>query len=69
MYVNAYRKMEGHKICLFSFIIAYLSSSSSGFNIVGYMPEWRHEGADFERLCKHLTHLIFFSLEMTPKGP
>ena len=32
------------------------------------MPEWRHEGADFDRLSKHLTHLIFFSLEMTPKG-
>ena len=35
---------------------------------VGYMPEWRHEGADFDRLCSHLTHLIFFSLEMTPRG-
>ena len=32
------------------------------------MPEWRHEGADFARLCQHLTHLIFFSLELTPKG-
>ena len=32
------------------------------------MPEWRHEGADFGRLCQHLTHLIFFSLELTPKG-
>ena len=38
------------------------------FNVVGYMPEWRHEGADFDRLCQHLTHLIFFSLEITPKG-
>lgn len=41
---------------------------SWSFNIVGYMPEWRHEGADFDRLCKHLSHLIFFSVEMTPKG-
>jgi len=38
------------------------------FNVVGYIPEWRHEGADFDRLCQHLTHIIFFSLEMTPKG-
>jgi len=38
------------------------------FSTVGYMPEWRHEGADFDRICQHLTHLIFFSLEMTPKG-
>jgi len=37
-------------------------------NVVGYMPEWRHEGADFTRLSLHLTHLIFFSLEITPKG-
>ena len=37
-------------------------------NVVGYMPEWRHEGADFSRLGQHLTHLIFFSLEITPKA-
>ena len=45
-----------------------LFRGSLSFNVVGYMPEWRHEGADFDRLCQHLTHLIFFSLEMTPKG-
>jgi len=53
-----------HLYLFISFIIQIVSS----FNIVGYMPEWRHEGADFDRLCSHLTHLIFFSLEMTPKG-
>ena len=31
---------------------------------VGYMPEWRHEGADFDRLSRHLTHLILFSAEV-----
>ena len=46
----------------------FLLRISFGFNIVAYMPEWRHEGADFDRLCQHLTHLIFFSLEMSPKG-
>ena len=48
--------------------LAFLSPLSLSFNIVGYMPEWRHEGADFDRLSQHLTHLIFFSLEPTPKG-
>jgi len=53
-----------HKIFLFLLNLRLLAC----FNVVGYMPEWRHEGADFDRLCQHLTHLIFFSLEMTPKG-
>ena len=46
----------------------FLLQFTNGFNVVGYMPEWRHEGADFDRLCQHLTHLIFFSLEMSPRG-
>jgi len=48
--------------------ILFLAPSITTFSTVGYMPEWRYEGADFDRLCRHLTHLIFFSLEMTPKG-
>jgi len=48
------------------FIISFRLSWA--FNIVGYMPEWRYEGADFDRLFDHLSHLILFSLEMTPKG-
>ena len=49
-------------------LLVLLVPHSNTFNTVGYMPEWRHEGADFDRLCQHLTHLIFFSVEMTPKG-
>lgn len=43
-------------------------ATSRKFAMVGYMPEWRHEGADFDRLSRHLTHLILFSAEVTPKG-
>jgi len=56
---------------IFRFILLFLGlvvPSVINFSTVGYMPEWRHEGADFDRICQHLTHLIFFSLEMTPKG-
>jgi len=49
-------------------LLVLLVHYSNTFSTVGYMPEWRHEGADFDRLCQHLSHLIFFSLEMTPKG-
>jgi len=49
-------------------LMVLLIHHSNTFSTVGYMPEWRHEGADFDRLCQHLSHLIFFSLEMTPKG-
>jgi len=49
-------------------ILVLLVPTVLTFSTVGYMPEWRHEGADFDRLCQHLTHLLFFSLEMTPKG-
>jgi len=52
----------------FPLTILFLVPVITSFSTVGYMPEWRYEGADFDRLCKHLTHLIFFSLEMTPKG-
>ena len=49
-------------------LVVLLVPLSNTFNTVGYMPEWRYEGADFDRLCQHLTHLILFSVEMTPKG-
>ena len=39
-----------------------------GFVVAGYLPEWRYEGAHWESLAKHLTHLIFFSAEPKPDG-
>lgn len=35
---------------------------------VGYLPEWRLPGADYVQYARHLTHLIFFSVEPTPAG-
>ena len=39
-------------------------AAARDFSLVGYLPEWRHEGADFDRLAKHLSHLILFSAEV-----
>ena len=39
-----------------------------GFVVAGYLPEWRYEGAHWESLATHLTHLIFFSAEPKPDG-
>ena len=45
-----------------------LGSRARDFALVGYMPEWRHEGADFDRLSSHLSHLILFSAEVIHLG-
>lgn len=37
-------------------------------SVVGYLPEWRYSGASFDTLFKHLSHLVFFSLEPTADG-
>jgi len=36
--------------------------------IVGYLPEWRFEGANWDTLCQTYTHLIIFSLEPSKDG-
>jgi hypothetical protein len=38
------------------------------FAVAAYLPEWRYGGANFEKICKTVTHLIFFSVEPTPNG-
>lgn len=35
---------------------------------VGYLPEWRYEGANWETLAQHLTHIVLFSAEPTDRG-
>ena len=37
-------------------------------NVVAYLPEWRYEGAHWDVIAAHTTHLILFSLEMSPEG-
>eukprot|EP00927_Polykrikos_kofoidii_P082278 TRINITY_DN8139_c0_g1_i1.p1 TRINITY_DN8139_c0_g1~~TRINITY_DN8139_c0_g1_i1.p1 ORF type:complete len:388 (+),score=37.46 TRINITY_DN8139_c0_g1_i1:152-1315(+) len=48
------------------------SSSGSGTTgdvaIVSYLPEWRYEGANWETISEHSTHLLLFSLEPNEKG-
>ena len=41
------------------------STLARDFSLVGYLPEWRHEGADFDRLAESLTHLVLFSVEVS----
>ena len=42
--------------------------SSDPVAVVAYLPEWRYEGANWETISEHTTHLLLFSLEMTSKG-
>jgi len=45
-----------------------------GFSVVGYLPEWRylnwpeHEQWRWKELCKTVTHLILFSIEVKANG-
>ena len=36
--------------------------------VVGYLPEWRFEGANWDFMMRTYTHLILFSLEVKPDG-
>jgi GH18 family chitinase len=40
----------------------------AAFATIGYLPEWRYSGANFNTLAAHLSHLIFFSAEPLPSG-
>ena len=58
-------------LCFDSALRAAFSHGSpqlfDGFK-VAYLPEWRYEGANWETISEHTTHLLLFSLEMTSKG-
>lgn len=34
----------------------------------GYLPEWRFESLNWDRVSEHVSHIILFSLEMSPNG-
>lgn len=38
------------------------------FAVIGYLPEWRYEGANFDTLSRGLDALILFSAEPLPDG-
>jgi len=54
-------------VTLNSFIVA-VAAQDSNFMVAAYLPEWRYEGANWVTICSTVTHLIFFSIEVTPKG-
>lgn len=50
---------------------AAAAASNNGnrqFAVVGYIPEYRYGIIDWDAMCKHLTHAIFFSIEVTAEG-
>lgn len=36
--------------------------------VAAYLPEWRFEGANWNVICEHVSHLILFSLEVGQPG-
>jgi len=38
------------------------------FSVVAYLPEWRYEGANWDTIFGTVTHLILFSIEVSPRG-
>lgn len=53
---------------LFLGVSATSAAAAKPFAVVGYLPEWRYEGANWDTLTTHLTHLILFSAEPGPDG-
>mmetsp|Transcript_32337 Transcript_32337/g.60772 ORF Transcript_32337/g.60772 Transcript_32337/m.60772 type:complete len:345 (+) Transcript_32337:87-1121(+) len=56
----------------FLLTVAFLASVGNAatrpFAVVGYVPEWRYDGLDWDTLSHHNTHLILFSLEVVEDG-
>jgi hypothetical protein len=40
----------------------------AGFAVVSYLPEWRYEGANWDEIAQHTTHIVLFSLEPAANG-
>ena len=49
-------------------ISAVPTTTPPPFAVAGYLPEWRYQGASFDAMFRHLTHLIFFSIEPLTDG-
>lgn len=43
-------------------------SEERDFAVVGYVPEYRSGGLDWENVAPHYTHLVFFSVEVDELG-
>lgn len=44
------------------------TNSRNSAAVVAYLPEWRYEGANWETISEHVSHLLLFSLEMDEAG-
>lgn len=65
------RSSRRHAFCLAAAaasLAATCAAPSISVALVGYLPEWRYAGANFETLAAAYTHLIFFSAEPSPDG-
>ena len=45
-----------------------LRRAASELAVAAYLPEWRYEGANWDVIAQHTTHLILFSMEPGPDG-
>jgi len=60
-------------LLLLAQLVTLGAHSVSDFVIAGYLPEYTAgyplwDKVDFDELCAHLTHLIIFSIEVSPEG-
>lgn len=54
--------------CMCSTATSNNNKEDKKFAVVGYVPEYRYGIIDWDAMCKHLTHAIFFSIEVTKDG-
>jgi len=47
---------------------AFPYQPQGNFAVAAYLPEWRYEGANWDTIATHVSHLILFSLEPAPDG-
>ena len=62
--------MGTRRMLLFAVLAALVrpTEQAGDVAVVGYLPEWRYEGANFDYMARTYTHLLLFSLEVLPDG-
>ena len=61
------RRVSGRQPLLLA-LAATAYKDPDDFVVAGYLPEWRYEGAHWADIASVVTHLILFSIEVTPTG-
>ena len=49
-------------------LAASCGACARDFAVAAYLPEWRYDGTNYATVLRTVTHLIFFSLEVSPTG-